>query len=300
MVSVGSKYSPGLHHQDNITSQNIKKAVSDLKGFSHELYHRFSSDFLEPSFSHKLANTLSKDISSLDESTLLGVHRVLHGSGNRDYSHLSPDFTLDAKEAGIFEVPKRGRNNSNLRFLKERIQDKMNELNQSREEVIFTDQEVLSDIIRQIIVRGNIIGSINKIIDESGNGLVQERLNQLLNGSLCLSPQTNPRLQNIASLLQARSSQECKSLNGIPTPISILQEIKKDNRYWNFANRIAQSYQSNIQELKSIRQTLVDLKPMSSQELGQISFIARNILDELYIETELYYLICALALIETK
>ena len=67
--------------------------------------------------------------------------------------------------------------------------------------------------------------------------------------------------------------------------------------FHSFVQELAQAYQQGTQSLQRIYVLLINPDNiLSLDELNQIGLETRQVLDDLYIETELYYLIAVLAL----
>lgn len=295
----------------------IQKAITDLRNFTHELYSNYSSDFLNPKFSHKLSNTLANDLHHLDTRALRSIQQSLtsHSSPVKSQNYMPPGkFSTLECEAGLCDLDKfiirRGGASAHIKYVKERINERLDDLkkkwsNEAEEDYEFAeiaDNDLLKNIIQQVVVRGNLIGAIESVLpdEEGNNSLIQQRLEGLLNGSLCLPPakdqKTDKRSVAVMNYLRAQSPNQCSNLGGMTIKIA----TPKDGKYWNLSRTLVESYNQGVERLREIVSLLKNLEPLSNEELSTIAVETRQILDDLYIETELYYLLSVLSLLEAK
>lgn len=303
------------HFKNKIPSNKyIPKAVVDLKNFTHELYSNYSSDFLDPKFSHKLSNTLANDLQHLNQSTLHTIQNyMISNNRNMNTTYQAPHkYALLECEVGLCDLDKniikRGGANTHIRYIKDRINERLNNIKQKWSDVSIEEYQVvnelnndaLKNIIQQIVVRGNLIGAIESILPNKneGDSFIQQRLEGLLNGSLCLpslkNQKTDKKAEAAIHYLRARSTTQCESLGGIS--VNIVPPTS--GKYWNLSRILVESYESGIMRLREIVLILKNLSPLSDNELSNLADETRKILDDLYIETELYYLLSVLALLE--
>ena len=178
-----------------------------------------------------------------------------------------------------------------------------------------TVNELVDGITQHLIVRGNLIGAIRSVLpDENGEGsFIQTRLESLLQGEFCLPPRwgeldqmdEKQRTQEIAHYLQATNVNMCEKLGGFPLKLEQgkMNELAEGNtpmaaKYWDYANAIQESYFASVQELRNILKTLENMHTLNNTELNALTEKTKKILDDLYSQTEIYYLLAVLSLLE--
>jgi hypothetical protein len=178
-----------------------------------------------------------------------------------------------------------------------------------------TIPELVDGITQHLIVRGNLIGAIRSVLpDENGEGsIIQTRLESLLQGEFCLPPRwgdldqmdEKQRTQEIAHYLQATNVEMCQKLGGFPLKMeeSKMNELEEGatpmaSKYWDYAAAIQESYFSSVQELRNILKLLEGMHAMNNAELNSLTEKTKKILDDLYSQTEIYYLLAVLSLLE--
>lgn len=327
MVSVGQTISPRIsQHKKDTTpitlhkNHSIQKAISDLKNFTHELYLHFSNDFLDTHFSNKVANSLSKDLTKLDKTTLTNVYSNMTNSNNQylttEFQYQSPsnvnqlDDLLKMTKNRVVVMKRGGRKQKiNSELVQSNIYDKLSSLinkwnEQSQLEKIQIEEvkqpqnrnDLMTNIIRNIIVRGNLIGAIQSVLpsDESNSSLLQQRMKLLMDGEVCL-PSATAQSDELMKFMNAYHKHQCQVLGGKTTSS---KNIPEDHKYWQIVEELSKSYQEGIDELKQLQEKLMELTPIKNDELDHLAQKVKQILNDLYTETEIYYFISVLSLLE--
>ena len=190
------------------------------------------------------------------------------------------------------------------------------DVNSPTARILITVPRLIDGITKQLIIRGNLIGTIESVLtDKNGHkSILQTRLESLLHGEFCLPPRwgdieqvadEKTRIREMAHYIQITTDSMCQASGGILMKLNRkkMNKLKEGDtliavKYWEYVNIIQKSYISSIQELHYISRLLENLHPLSDADLNALINKIRNILDDLYSQTEIYYLLAVLSLLE--
>lgn len=312
-----------------------KTKINEIQQFSNQLYETYAKFFLDPKFSQTIGIQLANDLYKLDVKTLnhmkndtTPIQFNLFYQPPKDYSK----FIINAFEGGLNNIlagqlPSNIiRNNRSipmpkLSYIQKHIKSRMNEIKQKWEyfsqsksqlgkciqtsPCILTKDEIINEFVQHFIIRGNLIGAIQSVLVEHNH--IEKRIDNLYNGTFCLPPNIQEletldeykRVQKILFYLQAQNKNECIQMKGTFAQINQWQQGEiMTERYWDFVDTLETCYHSGIQSLREILQQLMEMKQIHHQELNALTEKTRQILDDLYMETEVYYLLAVLSYLE--
>jgi len=316
MISVKNTISKNTHSKHSM----IHQAGEELKHFSNQLYQQHGADFTNPEFSHQIANTLSKDLDNIPEEDIQSIHNTYFTSSapnaSPKYMYVAPQnnqqIIQEAENVGLMNNTKRKVNRKkkeiplpNQKYMERRIRSRLQGLNkkwnrstkqnnqQQPTPQNHTD-DLKTNIIQNMVVRGNLIGAIQSVLPskEEPTAPLQQRLHHCMNGDFCLPPVLDERKESyntrrIMDYLHAKSQEEKTTSVNTQLPPS----------FHSFVQELAHAYQQGTQSLQRIYVFLINPEnTLSLDELNRIGLETRQVLDDLYIETELYYLVAVLAL----
>jgi hypothetical protein len=313
MISVENTISKNTHSKHSMVHQ----AGEELKHFSNQLYQQHGADFTNPEFSHQIANTLSKDLDHIPEEDIQSIHSNYFTSSNPNaspkYMYVAPQnnqqIIEEAENIGLMKNIKSKVNRKkkeiplpNQQYMERRIRSRLQDLNKkwNRSNKQNTQQtktpradDLKTNIIQNMVVRGNLIGAIQSVLPkEEEQAPLQQRLHHCLNGEFCLPPVLDERKESyntrrIMDYLHAKSQEEK----------TIHEKTQLPPSFHSFIQELANAYQQGTQSLQRIYVFLINPEnTLSLDELNRIGIETRQVLDDLYIETELYYLVAVLAL----
>ena len=181
-----------------------------------------------------------------------------------------------------------------------------------------TKMEMCVKIVMNLMTRNNIILAIlsaipiqNKNGDYEGS-FTFERLTSLKKGKFCApSPllhnedeDDDVRIHKIMKFLNMMDDDTCKKSGGIIYELKekqmndMLADEEFGKKYFEYGNKINAIYQESIRTLLTILEKLESNFTISTEELNQISMLVKNTLDELYIKTQLNFLLAVLVVLD--
>ena len=181
-----------------------------------------------------------------------------------------------------------------------------------------TKMEMCIKIVLNLMTRNNIILAIlstipipNKDGDYEGS-FTFERLSSLKKGQFCRpSPfldvqdeEDEVRLHKIMRFLNMMDDETCKKSGGIIFQLNekqmkdMLADEIFGKKYFEYGNKINLIYQESIRALLTILEKLESNFTISTEELNQISISVKNTIDELYIKTQLNFLMAILVVLD--
>ena len=181
-----------------------------------------------------------------------------------------------------------------------------------------TKMEMCVKIVMNLMTRNNIILAIlsaipiqNKNADYEGS-FTFERLTSLKKGKFCApSPllhnedeDDDVRIHKIMKFLNMMDDDTCKKSGGIIYELKekqmndMLADEEFGKKYFEYGNKINAIYQESIQTLLTILEKLESNFTNSTNELNEISMLVKNTLDELYIKTQLNFLLAVLVVLD--
>jgi hypothetical protein len=181
-----------------------------------------------------------------------------------------------------------------------------------------TKMEMCIKIVLNLMTRNNIILAIlstipipNKDGDYEGS-FTFERLSSLKKGQFCRpSPflyvqdeEDEVRIHKIMRFLNMMDDETCKKSGGIIFQLNekqmkdMLADEIFGKKYFEYGNKINLIYQESIRALLTILEKLESNFTISTEELNQISISVKNTIDELYIKTQLNFLMAILVVLD--
>jgi hypothetical protein len=181
-----------------------------------------------------------------------------------------------------------------------------------------TKREMCVKIVMNLMIRNNIILAIvstipipNKNGDYDGS-ITFERLTSLKKGRFCApSPlfhiqdeDDETRIQKILKFINMMDDEVCKKSGGVIFELNekqmkdMLADETFGKNYFEYGNKINKIYQESIIALLSILEKLESNYTMSTEELNQISTSVKNTIDELYIKTQLNFLLAVMVVLD--
>ena len=181
-----------------------------------------------------------------------------------------------------------------------------------------TKMEMCVKIVLNLMTRNNIILAIlstipvqNKNADYEGS-FTFERLISLKKGKFCVpSPllhvqdeDDDVRIHKIMRFLNMMDDESCKKSGGIIFQLNekqmndMLADEAFGKKYFEYGNKINTIYQESIMALLKILEKLESNFTISTEELNQISASVKNTIDELYIKTQLNFLLAVLVVLD--
>ena len=181
-----------------------------------------------------------------------------------------------------------------------------------------TKMEMCVKIVLNLMTRNNIILAIlsaipvpNKNGDYQGS-FTFERLTSLKKGRFCAPPplsdiQSNEdyvRIHKIMRFFNMMDDETCRKSGGIIYEFKekqmndMLADEAFGKKYFEYANKINSIYQESIRALLTILEKLESNFTISTNELNEISASVKNTLDELYIKTQLNFLLAVLVVLD--
>ena len=178
--------------------------------------------------------------------------------------------------------------------------------------------EICVKIVLNLMTRNNIILAIlstipipNKNGDYDGS-FTFERLTSLKKGKFCApSPllhvqdeEDDVRIHKIMKYLNMMDDEICKKSGGVIFEINekqmkdILSDETFGKKYFEYGNKINSIYQESIRALLTILEKLESNFTISTDELNKISASVKNTIDELYIKTQLNFLLAVLVVMD--
>ncbi len=181
-----------------------------------------------------------------------------------------------------------------------------------------TKMEMCVKIVMNLITRNNIILAILSTIpiqnknDDYEGGFTFERLISLKKGRFCApSPllhvkdeDDHVRIHKIMKFLNMMDDETCKKSGGIIFELNekqmkdMLADETFGKKYFEYGNKINSIYQESIRALLTILEKLESNLIISTEELNQISASVKNTIDELYIKTQLNFLLAVLVVMD--
>ena len=173
-------------------------------------------------------------------------------------------------------------------------------------------------IVLNLMTRNNIILAIlsaipvpNKNGDYEGS-FTFERLTSLKKGRFCAPPPLSDiqseedyvRIHKIMRFLNMMDDETCRKSGGVIYELKekqmtdMLADETFGKKYFEYANKINLIYQESIQALLTILEKLESNFTISTNELNEISASVKNTLDELYIKTQLNFLLAVLVVLD--
>jgi hypothetical protein len=181
-----------------------------------------------------------------------------------------------------------------------------------------TKMEMCVKIVMNLMTRNNIILAIlsmipipNKNGDYEGS-FTFERLTSLKKGRFCApslllhvqDEEDDVRIHKIMRFLNMMDDESCKKSGGIIFQLTekqmkdMLVDETFGQKYFEYGNKINSTYQESIRALLTILEKLESNFTISTDELNQISTSVKNIIDELYIKTQLNFLMAVLVVMD--
>lgn len=181
-----------------------------------------------------------------------------------------------------------------------------------------TKMEMCVKIVMNLMTRNNIILAILSIIpiqnknrDYEGS-FTFERLTSLKKGRFCApsvllhvqDEEDDVRIHKIMRFLNMMDDESCKKSGGIIFQLTekqmkdMLVDETFGQKYFEYGNKINSTYQESIRALLTILEKLESNFTISTDELNQISTSVKNTIDELYIKTQLNFLMAVLVVMD--
>jgi len=181
-----------------------------------------------------------------------------------------------------------------------------------------TKMEMCVKIVMNLMTRNNIILAIlsmipipNKNGDYEGS-FTFERLTSLKKGRFCApslllhvqDEEDDVRIHKIMRFLNMMDDESCKKSGGIIFQLNekqmkdMLVDETFGQKYFEYGNKINSTYQESIRALLTILEKLESNFTISTDELNQISTSVKNTIDELYIKTQLNFLMAVLVVMD--
>jgi len=181
-----------------------------------------------------------------------------------------------------------------------------------------TKMDMCVKIVMNLMTRNNIILAIlsaipvpNKNGDYEGS-FTFDRLTSLKKGKFCApSPllhvqdeDDDIRIHKIMKFLNMMDDETCKKSGGIIYELKekqmndMLADEVFGKKYFEYGNKINAIYQESIKTLLTILEKLESNFTISTEELNQISTLVKTTLDELYIKTQLNFLLAVLVVLD--
>ena len=181
-----------------------------------------------------------------------------------------------------------------------------------------TKMEMCVKIVMNLMTRNNIILAIlstipipNKNGDYEGS-FTFERLTSLKKGQFCApslllfdkDEEDEIRIHKIMKFLNMMDDETCKKSGGIIFQLTekqmkdMLADETFGKKYFEYGNKINTIYQESIRALLTILEKLESNYTMSTEELNQISISVKNTIDELYIKTQLNFLLAVMIVMD--
>lgn len=181
-----------------------------------------------------------------------------------------------------------------------------------------TKIEMCVKIVFNLMTRNNIILAIlsaipvpNKNGDYEGS-FTFERLTSLKKGKFCAPPPLSDiqseedyvRIHKIMRFLNMMDDETCRKSGGIIYELKekqmtdMLADETFGKKYFEYGNKINSMYQESIRVLLTILEKLESNFTISTNELNEISALVKNTLDELYIKTQLNFLLAVLVVLD--
>jgi len=181
-----------------------------------------------------------------------------------------------------------------------------------------TKMEMCVKIVMNLMTRNNIILAIlstipipNKNGDYDGS-FTFERLTSLKKGTFCApsilfhinDEDDETRIQKIMKFMNMMDDDVCKKSGGVPFELNekqmkdLLADEIFGRKYFEYGNKINKIYQESIIALFTILEKLESNYTMSTEELNQISASVKNTIDELYIKTQLNFLLAIMVVMD--
>ena len=181
-----------------------------------------------------------------------------------------------------------------------------------------TKMEMCVKIVMNLMTRNNIILAILSIIPiQNKNGDYEgsftfERLTSLKKGRFCApslllhvqDEEDDVRIHKIMRFLNMMDDESCKKSGGIIFQLTekqmkdMLVDETFGQKYFEYGNKINSTYQESIRALLTILEKLESNFTISTDELNQISTSVKNTIDELYIKTQLNFLMAVLVVMD--
>ena len=181
-----------------------------------------------------------------------------------------------------------------------------------------TKMEMCVKIVLNLMTRNNIILAIlsmipipNKNGDYEGS-FTFERLTSLKKGRFCApslllhvqDEEDDVRIHKIMRFLNMMDDESCKKSGGIIFQLNekqmkdMLVDETFGQKYFEYGNKINSTYQESIRALFTVLEKLESNFTISTDELNQISTSVKNTIDELYIKTQLNFLMAVLVVMD--
>jgi hypothetical protein len=181
-----------------------------------------------------------------------------------------------------------------------------------------TKIEMCVKIVLNLMTRNNIILAIlsaipvpNKNGDYEGS-FTFERLTSLKKGRFCAPPPLSDiqseedyvRIHKIMRFLNMMDDETCRKSGGVIYELKekqmtdMLADETFGKKYFEYGNKINSIYQESIRVLLTILEKLESNFTISTNELNEISASVKNTLDELYIKTQLNFLLAVLVVLD--
>ena len=173
-------------------------------------------------------------------------------------------------------------------------------------------------IVLNLMTRNNIILAILSTIPipnkngEYEGSFTFERLTSLKKGQFCVpsflsgfqDEEDSVRLHKIMRFLNMIDDEMCKKSGGQLFQLTenqlntMLADETFGKKYFEYGNKINSIYQESIRMLLTILEKLESNFTISTDELNQISASVKNTIDELYIKTQLNFLMAVLVVMD--
>ena len=175
-------------------------------------------------------------------------------------------------------------------------------------------------IANNFTIRNNIIAAILTTVplplsnnkNELKGSFTYERLSSLIKGKFCLPPyfseidelEDDKRIEKVLNYINMPSDSECKDNNGYLLKLSKdkINELFGDDilgvKYIEYTQQINKIYMSSLIGLDKILDELNNNINITINDLNEISKNVKYIIDELYLKTQFYYLLCILILLD--
>jgi hypothetical protein len=181
-----------------------------------------------------------------------------------------------------------------------------------------TKMEMCVKIVLNLMTRNNIILAILSTIPipnkngEYEGSFTFERLTSLKKGLFCVpsflsgfqDEEDSVRLHKIMRFLNMIDDEMCKKSGGQLFQLTenqmntMLADETFGKKYFEYGNKINSIYQESIRALLTILEKLESNFTISTDDLNQISASVKNTIDELYIKTQLNFLMAVLVVMD--
>ena len=182
-----------------------------------------------------------------------------------------------------------------------------------------TKSQICKAISEHYMIRNNIIAAIMTVIPKKDNNgkltssFCYDRYNILNDGKICLPPdylnlnkyKPKERIKKLMLFINKMGKNECKSVNGYFKELSIDEKKALATKYHNFNNvymkitlKLKEDFLMNSKVLYDLLKTMQSLTVINNKSLNEIAVKVKEIIDNMYIMCQKYYINAVLALLK--